>query len=246
MPGFIIDGGRLLVVPIIFSLSAALAALGLVPCWFLYHEVQAALGDFIAFLSVPFLYFVWGVTYCAAAIVFKWAIFYRPRAGQFGLYTWPVVGWGLTGAVTNFANIMFLVHFKGTPLLNVWFRALGVKLGHRVTINTVRIFDWDLVNIDDDVVLGGDCVVMAHSLEGGQMHMRPIHIGRGATIGGEAKVMPGCTIGEKGILGASSVLTKQSTIPPHELWGGLPARFIKFGKGHPQAQALATTNSSPT
>jgi non-ribosomal peptide synthetase-like protein len=244
MPGFLIDGGRLLVVPVIFALSAALAAVGLVPCWFAYHELQRAYGDFVAFLSVPFLYFVWGITYCVAAVVFKWAIVYRPREGRFGLFTWSVVGWGLTGAVTNFANVMFLVHFKGTPLLNVWYRALGMKLGHRVTINSVRLFDWDLITIDDDVVLGGDCVLMAHSLEGGQMQMRPIHIGRGATIGGEAKVMPGCTIGERSILGASSVLTKQSTIPPHELWGGLPARFIKHGKGHPQASSSSSSSSS--
>lgn len=227
MPGFIIDGARLLVVPIIFSLCAAFSAVGLIPCWFAYHELQAAFGDFVAFLSVPFLYFVWGVTYCACAVVFKLLLFYHPKEGRFGLFTWPTVGWGLTGAVTNFANIMFLVHFKGTPLLNVWYRALGVKLGRRVSINTVRIFDWNLVTIDDDVVLGGDCVIMAHSLEGGMMQMRPIRIGRAATIGGEAKVMPGCVIGERGILGASSLLTKQTEIPAHHVWGGVPAHFVK-------------------
>ncbi len=227
MPAFVVELGRLVAVPIVFSLCAAFSAVGLVPCWYLYHAVDGAFGCFVAFLSTPFLYFVWGVTYCACAVVFKLLMMYHPKAGRFGLFTWPVVGWGLTGAVTNFANIMFLVHFKGTPLLNLWYRALGVKLGARVSINTVQLFDWNLISIGDDVVLGGDCVLMAHSLEGGQFQMRPISIGTGAMIGGNAKVMPGCTLGEKAVLGASSLLTKESNIPAHELWGGIPARFLK-------------------
>ncbi len=227
MPGWIVELVRLIAVPLIFGLCAALSALGLVPCWYLWHAIQGAFGDFAAFLSMPFLYFVWGLTYCVGAILFKLALFYHPKPGRHGLFTFPVVGWGLTGAVTNFANVMFLVHFKGTPLLTWWYRGLGAKIGARVTINTTRIFDWNLVTIGDDVVLGGDCVIMAHSVEGGQMHMRPIVIGNGATIGGESKVMPGCVMGDKAVLGASSLLTKETTIPAHQLWGGVPARFLR-------------------
>jgi non-ribosomal peptide synthetase-like protein len=216
-----------LTVPIIFSLCAAFSAVGLIPCWFAYHAVNDAFGGFWALMSTPFLYFVWGCTYCACAVLFKLVMFYRPREGRFALFSWPTVGWGLTGAVTNFANVMFLIHFKGTPLLNLWYRALGAKVGARVSINTTRLFDWNLITLGDDVVLGGDCVIMGHSLEGGTMTMRPIVIKNGATIGGEAKVMPGCVVGERSVLGASSLLTKQTEIPDHQMWGGVPATFLR-------------------
>lgn len=44
-------------------------------------------------------------------------------------------------------------------------------------------------------------------------------------IGAGAVVLPGVTIGTGSILAAGGVATK--TIPPGEVWGGVPAKFIK-------------------
>jgi non-ribosomal peptide synthetase-like protein len=183
-----------------------------------------------AVLSTPFLYLVWGASYCACCIVFKLLMFYHPTEGEWQLFSWSVVGWGTTGAVTNFANEMFLKHFKGTPMLNIWYRLLGAKIGKRVTINSILIFDWNLISIDDDVVIGGDAVLMAHSLEGGRMRMRPVRLGKKSMVGGNAKVMPGCVLGEGAVLGASSLMTKGLEIPAHHMWGGVPAKFLKDRK----------------
>ncbi len=227
MPAWFVELGRAVGGLFVFALCAFFSATALWPCYALFSLIQDHTSTVWAVLSTPFLYFIWGTGYCLCCIVYKLAIFYQPKQREFPLFSWAVIGWATTGAVTNFANEMFLKHFKGTSILNLWFRALGVKMGQRVTINTVRIFDWNLITIDDDVVLGGDCVLMAHSLEGGRMKMNALRLGKSSMVGGESKVMPGCVLGERAILGASSLLTKGTQIPDHQMWGGVPAKFLK-------------------
>ncbi len=248
MPAWFVDLGRVVGGLVVFALCALFSSVALAPCYYLFTVIQDHFSVFMAVVSTPFLYFVWGCTYCLCCVLFKLAIFYHPKEGEWSLFSWSVIGWGTTGAVTNFANEMFLKHFKGTAMLNLWYRALGAKIGRRVTLNSVLIFDWNLVTIEDDVVIGGDCVVMAHSLEGGKMRMRPVRIGKSAMVGGNAKVMPGCVLGERAILGASSLLTKGTVIPDHQMWGGIPAKFLKdrgAGKDDTGLVSSSPSSSSP-
>ncbi len=47
-------------------------------------------------------------------------------------------------------------------------------------------------------------------------------------VGANVFVNPGVTIGENSVVGANSVVTKD--IPPFEIWGGVPAKFIRKKK----------------
>ena len=44
-------------------------------------------------------------------------------------------------------------------------------------------------------------------------------------IGANATILKGVTVGEGSIVSAGSVVTK--SIPPYQIWGGVPAKFIK-------------------
>lgn len=44
-------------------------------------------------------------------------------------------------------------------------------------------------------------------------------------VGANVFVNPGMVIGENAVVGANSVVTK--SIPPFEVWGGVPAKFIR-------------------
>ncbi len=54
----------------------------------------------------------------------------------------------------------------------------------------------------------------------------PIVIGDDVWIGTHVVVLPGVTIGTGAIVAASSVVNRD--IPPYEIWGGTPARFLKM------------------
>lgn len=245
MPAWFVDLGRIVGGLLVFALCALFSAVGLAPCYWIFLQIEQATSVMWAVLSTPFLYFVWGWTYCLCCVIYKQVVFYHPKEGEWTLFSWSVVGWATTGAVTNFANEMFLKHWKGTPMLNLWYRALGAKIGKRVTINSIYIFDWNLLTLDDDVVIGGDCVLMAHSLEGGKMRMRPVHLGKSAMVGGNAKVMPGCVLGERAVLGASSLLTKGAQVPAHHMWGGVPAKFLRDRGVGKDETGLAGATDSP-
>ena len=52
-----------------------------------------------------------------------------------------------------------------------------------------------------------------------------ITIGNDCYIGQNSIIMSGVTVGDGGVVGAMSFVTKN--IPPYEIWGGVPAKFIK-------------------
>jgi dTDP-4-amino-4,6-dideoxy-D-glucose acyltransferase len=52
-----------------------------------------------------------------------------------------------------------------------------------------------------------------------------IHVGAHAVIGSGAVVLPGITLGDGAIVGALSLV--RSDVPAFEIWGGIPARYIR-------------------
>lgn len=52
-----------------------------------------------------------------------------------------------------------------------------------------------------------------------------VHIGDHCFIGAHSIILKGVEIGENSIIGSGSVVAK--SIPPNEIWGGNPAKFIR-------------------
>ncbi len=59
----------------------------------------------------------------------------------------------------------------------------------------------------------------------GEGYGEDIIIGDGVWIGYGATILHGIEIGERAMIATGAVVTK--SIPPYEIWGGVPARFIK-------------------
>ncbi len=67
---------------------------------------------------------------------------------------------------------------------------------------------------------------------------KPVHVGDGAVIGGNATVIPGNNIGERGVLAAGAVLTKD--LPANEVWGGNPAEFLMTREAYEARREVRT------
>jgi UDP-2-acetamido-3-amino-2,3-dideoxy-glucuronate N-acetyltransferase len=103
----------------------------------------------------------------------------------------------------------------------------GVRLGDRVRVqNHVSLYDG--VAIEDGVFLGPSCVftnVVNPRAEVSRKHeYRPTRVCRGATIGANATIVCGVTIGEHAFVGAGAVVRRD--VPPFALVVGVPARRI--------------------
>jgi acetyltransferase-like isoleucine patch superfamily enzyme len=64
-------------------------------------------------------------------------------------------------------------------------------------------------------------------------------IGRGASVGSGATVLPGVNIGEGAMVGAGAVVTKD--VPPYTVVVGNPARVIREVREDERVPALAAT-----
>jgi FkbH-like protein len=105
-----------------------------------------------------------------------------------------------------------------------------------VLVNWGNIYDPDLTEIGDRVIIGSDASVVAHGMttrnDGAIVYVSaPVKIGNRATIGGAAHVALGCSIGEDAIVEPSAVLAPFSHIPAGEVWGGNPAQFRRKRDG---------------
>jgi len=102
-----------------------------------------------------------------------------------------------------------------------------VVIGNRVTVKC-GIYIWDGVTIEDDVHLGPN-VVFTNDLyprSKQAFELKRTIVRRGASVGANSTVLPGVIIGERVLVGAGSVVTKD--VPPHTLVVGNPARPIGY------------------
>jgi acetyltransferase-like isoleucine patch superfamily enzyme len=98
------------------------------------------------------------------------------------------------------------------------------QIGNNVAIQTVAYVTRYTV-IEDGVFLGPHCVTTNDKyMEYGRELKGPV-IKRHARIGANAIIFPGITIGEKAIVGAGAVVTKN--VPPGDIVVGNPARSVK-------------------
>ena len=101
----------------------------------------------------------------------------------------------------------------------------GAVVGNHVTIkNGVEIFNG--VTIEDDVFLGAHATFIndryPRSNRKDEWVLEKIHVKKGVTIGANATIMCGVTIGEYAVVGAGAVVTKN--IEPYTIVRGNPAR----------------------
>ncbi len=102
-----------------------------------------------------------------------------------------------------------------------------VVVGDRVTIKCgVQL--WDGITIEDDAFIGPNVTFTNDRYPPSDNFPQQIErtkVGKGASIGANATILPGVEIGSGVMIGAGSVVTRN--VPAGELWLGSPARFSR-------------------
>ena len=112
----------------------------------------------------------------------------------------------------------------------------GVKIGRRVKVSS-HSFICEGVSIEDEVFIGHGVMFINDrypraTTGGGELQTEadwqvvPTLVKHGASIGSNATVLCGVTIGEGAIVGAGSVVTHD--VPAHAIVAGNPARIIRW------------------
>jgi non-ribosomal peptide synthetase-like protein len=117
----------------------------------------------------------------------------------------------------------YLAMFNGTPMKNLLWRALGVRIGHKVFDDGCAIPEKSLITLGSEAILNAGSTIQAHSLEDGVFKSDRITIGSTATIGPRAFVHYGTTVHERAVLEADAFLMKGEEVGRAEQWWGNPA-----------------------
>lgn len=103
-----------------------------------------------------------------------------------------------------------------------------VVIGDRVTVKCgVQL--WDGITIEDDVFIGPNATFTNDPFprsKQDRVAMPRIMVARGASIGANATILPGLTIGQSAMVGAGSVVTR--SVPANAIVTGNPARIVGY------------------
>jgi len=121
----------------------------------------------------------------------------------------------------------------------------GAVIGRRCKISS-HSFICDGVTIEDGVFVGhgvmftNDRFPRALTDDGrlqtdADWELVPTRVGRGASIGSHATILPGVTIGEGALVGAGAVVTRD--VPPYAVVAGVPARVVGSARGAAQQRS---------
>lgn len=124
------------------------------------------------------------------------------------------------------------------PSTIMWVLENGsIDIGNNCGISNTTLCSASQIKVEDYVLIGAGTKIFDtdfHSLNfekridivnDDDRRTKPVLIKKGAFIGANVTILKGVTIGEKAIIGASSVVA--CDIPDNEIWAGNPARLIK-------------------
>ena len=107
----------------------------------------------------------------------------------------------------------------GSVLLATVVATTGIRVGAHVVVMPGAVFTHD-DTVEDYVTIG------AHACLAGN-----VRIGEGAYIGAGALIREDCVVGPWALIGMGAVVT--SSVPAHEVWAGVPARFLRRADAQP-------------
>ncbi len=178
--------------------------------------------------SLGLAYFVYGFSMIAVIPTINFLFRANLKAWKGPYYSIESVKWFIHNGLTYLIRFTFLEFVTPSPISNLFYKMMGMKIGKGVVINTTWISDPSMIELGHKVTLGGSVTIVAHYGQGGILILAPVKIGNGCTIGLKSSIMGGVTIGDNAKLLPHSVVMPKTVIPAGETWGGVPAHKIEI------------------
>ncbi|NOV96084.1 Pls/PosA family non-ribosomal peptide synthetase [Isoptericola halotolerans] len=119
---------------------------------------------------------------------------------------------------------------SAAPLVGLYARALGARIGRGVDLHTLPPVT-GMLRIGDGAAVEPEVDLSGHWIEGDVLHLGPITIGRGATIGARSVLLPGARVRRGTDVAAGSAVV--GSTGRNEYWEGSPATRRRSQVKHP-------------
>ena len=198
-------------------------ALGLLIVEALLSIGQSSGRLWVVAAAAPFVLLAAGVAATLVTIALKWILIGRYRVGEYPL--WSMFIWRdelINTCQEQLAGAWLLGPALGTPLMPMYLRAMGAKVGRDVWFETLAVTEFDLVHLGDGCVVNRGACVETHLFHDRLMRTGPATLGPGSTLGPNSAVLPDTTLGECCSVGARSFVMRGEQLPAHTRWHGAP------------------------
>jgi non-ribosomal peptide synthetase-like protein len=219
----VVETFRLL--PVIVTVAIGLAVLGAL------QVLARIFGIWWAALCGGLVLLVAGAIAGAITVAAKWLVVGRIRASEFPL--WSPFVWRNEVAdtfVETVAAPWFARAASGTPVMNLWLRALGAHIGRGTWCETYWLPEADLVTLGKGCTVNRGCVVQTHLFHDRIMRMDSVVLEPGATLGPHCVALPAARLGSGATVGPASLVVRGDQVPGSTRWQGNPIRPWNLGR----------------
>jgi len=159
---------------------------------------------------------------CLLAIVVKWIVIGRFKEGDFPLWGTMYLRWW---TVDQFQRLASLKSLSDTPLMAIYYRFLGAKIGRNVHLTDISCWAADLLEIGDGTTISSDVCMQTGFVEDYTLKFRHVCIQRDVYIGGHCVIGGRTKMEDHSELDDMSFLASDTCVPSEEVWHGSPATY---------------------
>jgi non-ribosomal peptide synthetase-like protein len=169
----------------------------------------------------------------ALSIAAKWLIIGRYRAGAYPLWGSYYLRWWLVARLQAMSGAELLA---GTPLMSVYYRLMGAKVGAGCALDTAQCSIFDLVSIGEDTSIGSETQLPGCRVENGCLLIGRVDIGSRCFIGVHSALGLDVRMGDDTRLDDQSLLPDGAAMAAGERRRGAPAQAadVTVPQGRPR------------
>lgn len=204
-------------VPVIVTFAIGVGVL------FAIQSLAASFGWLWAALTAGLVLLAAGAVAGVISVIAKWVLVGRITAIEHPL--WSSFVWRNEVSdtfVETVAAPWFARAASGTPMMNLWLRGLGAKIGRGVWCETYWLPEADLVTLGRGATVNRGCVVQTHLFHDRIMRMDTVVLEEGATLGPHCVALPAARLGAAATVGPASLVMRGDEVPPSTRWQGNP------------------------
>jgi non-ribosomal peptide synthetase-like protein len=186
-------------------------------------ELCAHFGLGAAVVASPFVLLAGAFAATAVTVAMKWILIGRYRRSEHPLWSWFV--WRdemMNAAQEQLADERLLRLAMGTPLMSLYLRAMGARIGRGVWCETTAVTEHDMITLEDGTAVNRGGCLMTHLFHDRLLRIGPTRLDPGATLGPTAVVLPDTHVGAATRVLGHSVVLRGEELPPGTRWHGTP------------------------
>jgi non-ribosomal peptide synthetase-like protein len=183
----------------------------------------AHFGLVAGIVAAPFVLIAGGLIATAVTVVMKWTLIGHYRRSEHPL--WSFFVWRdemMNAAQEQLADERLLRLAMGTPIMSMYLRAMGSRIGRGVWCETTAVTEHDMIDLADGTAVNRGGCLMTHLFHDRLLRIGPTRLDPGATLGPTAVVLPDTVVGTDTRVFGHSVVLRGEELPAGTRWQGTP------------------------